>query len=205
MACKVHRLTSTLANRNQRLSAPRFPTRALLPLDSFAGHALARASTASSATKMVATTDPAFATIDDLEKSVAPAGGGFWFGSAGFWGEEDYRGFVDSYKPNNLINVRITLRCTHGVTESQKCSCIPQMACLCVFRGFYGMYFVEELCHVNRSIVARGVQANRLSNLVSSTALSRQPPMFVCSHLPFKFCPCKSFAGVVDLTPYDIE
>lgn len=51
------------------------------------------------------TTDPAFSTIDAIEAQVAPAGGGFWFGSAGFWGEEDYRGFVDSYKPDNLINV----------------------------------------------------------------------------------------------------
>lgn len=44
--------------------------------------------------------------MDEMEKEVAPPGGGFWFGSAGFWGEEDYRGFVDSYKPDNLINVR---------------------------------------------------------------------------------------------------
>lgn len=45
--------------------------------------------------------------FDKLEESVAPAppGGGFWFGSAGFWGEEDYRGFVDTYKADNLINV----------------------------------------------------------------------------------------------------
>ena len=49
--------------------------------------------------------NPALATFDSLEKEVATAGGGFWFGSAGFWGEEDYRGFVDSYKPDNLINV----------------------------------------------------------------------------------------------------
>lgn len=48
----------------------------------------------------------ALATMDEMEKAVAPPGGGFWFGSAGFWGEEDYRGFVDSYKPDNLINVR---------------------------------------------------------------------------------------------------
>eukprot|EP00904_Undaria_pinnatifida_P008934 jgi/Undpi1/5170/HiC_scaffold_19.g08521.m1 len=48
--------------------------------------------------------NPAFSTMDNMEKEVAPAGGGFWFGSAGFWGEEDYRGFVDSYKPDNLIN-----------------------------------------------------------------------------------------------------
>lgn len=43
---------------------------------------------------------------DDMEKEVGVPGGGFWFGSAGFWNEEDYRGFVDSYKPDNLINVR---------------------------------------------------------------------------------------------------
>lgn len=55
-------------------------------------------------TKMTAT-DPVYSTIDAMEAEVAPAGGGFWFGSAGFWGEEDYRGFVDSYKPDNLINV----------------------------------------------------------------------------------------------------
>ncbi|CAM9344782.1 unnamed protein product [Discosporangium mesarthrocarpum] len=42
--------------------------------------------------------------MDKLEREVAVPGGGFWFGSAGFWGEEDYRGFVDTYKPDNLIN-----------------------------------------------------------------------------------------------------
>lgn len=47
----------------------------------------------------------ALSTLDNMEKEVAPAGGGFWFGSAGFWGEEDYRGFVDSYKKDNLLNV----------------------------------------------------------------------------------------------------
>ena len=55
--------------------------------------------------------------MDNMEKEVAPAGGGFWFGSAGFWGEEDYRGFVDSYKPDNLINVshEHALRAKHGI------------------------------------------------------------------------------------------
>lgn len=45
--------------------------------------------------------------FDNLEESLppVPAGGGFWFGSSGFWGEEDYRGFVDGYKADNLINV----------------------------------------------------------------------------------------------------
>lgn len=52
--------------------------------------------------------------MDDMEREVAPPGGGFWFGSAGFWGEEDYRGFVDSYKPDNLINVRM---------EGDRCDC----------------------------------------------------------------------------------
>lgn len=57
---------------------------------------------------MTAEKNPALGAFDTLEESVAPAppGGGFWFGSAGFWGEEDYRGFVDTYKENNLLNVR---------------------------------------------------------------------------------------------------
>lgn len=54
--------------------------------------------------KMTAT-DPMLDTMETLEKEVAPSGGGFWFGANGFWGEENYRGFVDSYKPDNLINV----------------------------------------------------------------------------------------------------
>lgn len=55
-----------------------------------------------------ASADDQFAVVDAMESDVAVKGGGFWFGSAGFWGEETYRGFVDSYKPNNLINVRST-------------------------------------------------------------------------------------------------
>lgn len=72
---------------------------------SFAGRPLMRSRVARSSSLRMAEENPALATFDTLEKEVAVPGGGFWFGSAGFWGEEDYRGFVDSYKPDNLINV----------------------------------------------------------------------------------------------------
>lgn len=66
-----------------------------------------RSRVARSSSLRMAEENPALATFDNLEKDVAVPGGGFWFGSAGFWGEEDYRGFVDSYKPDNLINVSV--------------------------------------------------------------------------------------------------
>ncbi|CAN0235453.1 unnamed protein product, partial [Ectocarpus fasciculatus] len=72
----------------------------------FAGSALSRAPSSSSSSLRMAQDNAALEAFDELERSVAPAppGGGFWFGSSGFWGEEDYRGFVDGYKADNLIN-----------------------------------------------------------------------------------------------------
>ncbi|CAM9881794.1 unnamed protein product, partial [Ectocarpus sp. 4 AP-2014] len=73
----------------------------------FAGSALPRvSSSSSSSTIRMAERNAALEAFDELEQSVAPApaGGGFWFGSSGFWGEEDYRGFVDGYKEDNLLN-----------------------------------------------------------------------------------------------------
>lgn len=67
-----------------------------------AGRVVSRSSTCPLS---MAENNAALSKMDEMEKEVAIAGGGFWFGSAGFWGEEDYRGFVDSYKPDNLINV----------------------------------------------------------------------------------------------------
>lgn len=76
---------------------------------SFAGSTISAPTTSSSRSSSsslrMAGLDVLDETMAEIEKSVAPPGGGFWFGSAGFWGEEDYRGFVDTYKPNNLINV----------------------------------------------------------------------------------------------------
>lgn len=71
---------------------------------SFAGSSLARVSSPSTSSVQM---NAALESFDKLEESVkpAPVGGGFWFGSAGFWGEEDYRGFVDTYKADNLLNV----------------------------------------------------------------------------------------------------
>ncbi|CAM9999907.1 unnamed protein product [Pylaiella littoralis] len=70
---------------------------------SFAGSSLARVSSPSTSSVQM---NAALESFDKLEESVkpAPVGGGFWFGSAGFWGEEDYRGFVDTYKADNLLN-----------------------------------------------------------------------------------------------------
>lgn len=75
---------------------------------SFAGGSLARVPSSSSSSLQMAADNAALKTFDSLEKSLAPVppGGGFWFGSSGFWGEEDYRGFVDTYKADNLLNVR---------------------------------------------------------------------------------------------------
>lgn len=73
---------------------------------SFAGSALTAGRVSRACSMTMEAQGAMYETMDSMEKEVAPAGGGFWFGSAGFWGEEDYRGFVDSYKPDNLINVR---------------------------------------------------------------------------------------------------
>lgn len=79
---------------------------AFVPASSFAGSAMVagRVSRSSTCPLSMAENNAALSKMDEMEKEVAPPGGGFWFGSAGFWGEEDYRGFVDSYKPDNLIN-----------------------------------------------------------------------------------------------------
>ena len=76
---------------------------------SFAGSSLARVPSSSSSSLQMAKDSGLLKSFDTLEESVvpAPSGGGFWFGSSGFWGEEDYRGFVDGYKADNLINVSI--------------------------------------------------------------------------------------------------